>query len=111
TALAEWQKAITGNDRMPEWQLHYGKLLLDRGTYSEAAKHLSFAADEGEKLDPRPGWLPDAEFAAGEALRKSGAKDLAIAKYKRFLEIAPTNSPDRKDAQNALVGMGVGSVP
>ncbi|MEO8874723.1 MAG: tetratricopeptide repeat protein, partial [Polyangiaceae bacterium] len=39
TALAEWQKAITGNDRMPEWQLHYGKLLLDRGTYSEAAKH------------------------------------------------------------------------
>jgi len=111
TAIAEWQKAIAGNDRIPEWRLHYGKLLLDRGMYAEAAKHLSFAANEGDKLDPRPGWLPDAEFQAAEALRKSGSKELAIEKYKRFLEIALTSSPDRKDAQNALVGMGVGSVP
>ncbi|MEO7110021.1 MAG: hypothetical protein ABI183_06260, partial [Polyangiaceae bacterium] len=110
-AMAEWQKAIAGNDRVPEWRLHYGKMLLDRGSAAEAVKHLMFAASEGEKLDPRPGWLADAEFGAAEALRKTGARDLAIEKYKRFLEIAPTSSPDRKDALNALVNMGVGTVP
>jgi tetratricopeptide (TPR) repeat protein len=109
--MAEWQKAIAGNPTIPEWRLRYGKMLLDRGNNAEAVKHLSFAATEGEKLDPRPGWLPDAEFGAAEALRKTGAKDLAIEKYKRFLEIAPTSSPDRKDAMNALMNMGVGTIP
>jgi tetratricopeptide (TPR) repeat protein len=109
--LSEWQKAIAGNDRVPEWQMHLGKMLLDRGGASEAVKHLTFATSEGEKLDPRPGWLPDAEFAAAEALRKTGSRDLAIQSYKRFLEIAPTSSPDRKDALNALANMGVGSIP
>jgi tetratricopeptide (TPR) repeat protein len=108
--MAEWQKAIAGNDRVPEWRLRYGKMLLDRGSAAEAAKHLTFAANEGEKLDPRPGWLPDAEFDAAEALRKIGSKDLAIEKYRRFLEIAPTASPDRKDALNALANLGVGTV-
>lgn len=109
--MAEWQKAIAGNPTVPEWRLRYGKMLLDRGNAGEAVKHLSFAATEGEKLDPRPGWLPDAEFGAAEAFRKTGAKDLAIEKYKRFLEIAPTASPDRKDAMNALTNMGVGTIP
>lgn len=105
--MAEWQKAIAGNDRVPEWRLRYGKLLLERGSTAEAAKHLAFAATEGEKLDPRPGWLFDAEFAAGEALRKTGARDQAIERYKKFLEIAPTSSPDRKDAVAALASLGV----
>lgn len=105
--MAEWQKAIAGNDRVPEWRLRFGKLLLDRGNAGEAAKHLTFAASEGEKIDPRPGWLPEAEFAAGEALRKTGAREQAIEKYKKFLAIAPTNSPDRRDAIQALTAMGV----
>ncbi len=109
--MSEWQKAITGNPAVPEWRLRYGKMLLDRGNASDAVKHLSFAATEGEKLDPRPGWLPDAEFGAAEAFRKTGAKDLAIERYKRFLEVAPVSSPDRKDAVNALLNMGVGTVP
>ena len=105
--ISEWQKAIAGNDRVPEWRLRYGKLLLDRGNAGEAAKHLTFATGEGEKIDPHPGWLPEAEFAAAEALRKTGAREQAIEHYKKFLEIAPPNSPDRRDAVQALTGMGV----
>ncbi|MGH7328190.1 MAG: hypothetical protein ACREJX_07555 [Polyangiaceae bacterium] len=109
--IAEWQKAIAGNDRVPEWRLRFGKLLLDRGNAGEAVKHLTFATNEGEKIDPRPGWLADAEFAAAEALRKTGARDQAIARYKKFLEIAPTSSPDRRDAIQALTSMGVTGLP
>ncbi|MEO8801339.1 MAG: tetratricopeptide repeat protein, partial [Polyangiaceae bacterium] len=84
--MAEWQRAIAGNDRVPEWRLRYGKLLLDRGQSAEATKHLLFAALEGEKLEPRPGWLAEAEFNAGEALRKTGQRGQAIERYKKFLE-------------------------
>ena len=50
----------------------------------------------------KPGWLAPLEFLTAEALRKTGKKAEAIDHYKRFLDIAPINSPDRLDAQQAL---------
>ncbi len=101
-AMSEWATAIASDGKQPMWQYRYGKLLLDRGEVVPAAKSLAFAVDAGEKLSLRPGWLPQAEFFAAEALRRVGQGREAVNYYKRYLEIAPINAPDRRAAQGAL---------
>jgi tetratricopeptide (TPR) repeat protein len=110
TATAEWAKAIAGDAAVgaeedvlhPYWRFKYGKLLADRGGAGAAAGYLVPAVKAAEKMAPRPGWLAPLEFSTAEVLRKTGKRDDAVGHYKRFLEIAPLNSPDRLDAQHAL---------
>ena len=106
TAIATWQKALAGNSHVPYWHYRFGKLLLDKNNAALAATHLSSAVDDALKLDVKPPWLAPAEFAAGEALNRTGKRIESIAMYKRFLEIASTNDPDRRDAIKALANMG-----
>ena len=106
TALANWQKAIAGNPHQPYWRFRYGKLALERGNPGDAAPHLTFAVEEGLKQDTKPPWLAPAEFAAAEALGRVGKRLDSITMYRRFLEIAPMNDPDRRDALKALELMG-----
>jgi len=61
-----------------------------------------------EKMDPRPAWLIPLEFLSAEALRKAGRRPDAVEHYRRFLESAPVNSPDRADAQKALAQLTAG---
>jgi cellulose synthase operon protein C len=106
SALVEWQKAVAGDDKKPAWRYRYGKLLLDRGSAAEATKHLAFAVAEAEKMEVHPGWYADVQFQAGEAYRRTGQRKEAIERFKRFLEVAPTSSPDRRDAISALSELG-----
>jgi tetratricopeptide (TPR) repeat protein len=106
SAMAEWKKAIEADDQRPYWRYRYGRLLVDRSQWVEASKHLGFAAQTAEKDSPRPGWLPDCEFNAGEAFRKTGKKTDAIERYNAFMQVADTNSPDRRDAIKALQELG-----
>ncbi len=105
-ALVEWKKAIDADDKRAYWRYRYGKLLEDRGASAEAAKHLAFAAQTAEGDTPRPGWLPDAEFNAGEALRKTGKKAEAIERYRQYLGMAVPGAADRRDALRALQELG-----
>jgi tetratricopeptide (TPR) repeat protein len=115
TALAEWSKAIAsdgpvaadGTVAHPYWRYRYGKLLLERGGAGPALAQLLPAVVTAEKYDPRPAWVAPLEFQTAEALRKVGKKADAIEHFKRFLEIAPVNSPERADAQTALTQLGV----
>ena len=85
----------------------YGKLLQQKHASAEAARHLKYAVDEGEKLEGgRPPWLANAQFYAAEALRASGRRQEAIELYEKFLAVAPSSSPDRRDAINALSDLG-----
>jgi cellulose synthase operon protein C len=110
TALAEWAKAIAGDPPVaadadvphPYWRFQYGRLLSDRGGAAAAAGYLVPAARAAEKMVPRPGWLAPLQFLTAEVLRKTGKTADAVEHYRRFLEIAPLNSPDRFDAQRAL---------
>jgi tetratricopeptide (TPR) repeat protein len=111
SAMAEWVKAIAGDGAStnadgtiphPFWRYRFGKQLLDHGNTGPALAHLLAAVTTAEKLDPRPGWVAPLEFLAAEALRKSGKKPDAAEHYRRFLEIAPVNSPDRADAEAAV---------
>jgi tetratricopeptide (TPR) repeat protein len=109
-ALAEWAKAIAGDAEAPDadpvrhpfWRYRYGKLLMDKGGPGVALVQLLPAVTTAEKITPKPGWLAPLEFITAEALRKTGKRADAVDHYKRFLEIAPVNSPDRLDAQQAL---------
>jgi tetratricopeptide (TPR) repeat protein len=100
-ATAEWQRAIAGDAKQPYWRWKYGKILADRNQSAEAAKHLSFAVENGKSMQPRPGWLGSAAFEAGEALRKTGQKKEACDQYHLFMELAPSTSPDMRDAAKA----------
>jgi hypothetical protein len=76
---------------------------MDHGNPGAALAQLLPAVTAAEKMDQRPGWLGPVEFLTAEALRKTGGhKADAIEHYRRFLEVAPVNSPDRLDAQTAL---------
>jgi tetratricopeptide (TPR) repeat protein len=114
-AITEWAKAIgaDGPDRTadpgaghPYWRFRYGKLLWEKARVGAALTNLTIAVAGGEKLDPRPAWVSQAEFLFAESLRKGGKKAEAIEHYRRFLEIAPPTSPDRTDAIHALAGLG-----
>jgi predicted Zn finger-like uncharacterized protein len=111
SAASEWTKAIAGDGNTltadgtvphPFWRYKFGKLLMDHGNAGPALAQLVPAAAAAEKMDPRPGWLGPVEFLTAEALRKAGRKADAIEHYRRYLEVAPVNSPDRADAQAAL---------
>jgi tetratricopeptide (TPR) repeat protein len=111
TAVSEWARAVAGDGGAaadgtvahPFWRYRYGKLLLDRGQTGAALAQLLPAVLTAEKdSGQRPGWLAPLEFLTAEALRKSGRRADAVEHYRRFLEIAPVNSPDRVDAQHAL---------
>jgi tetratricopeptide (TPR) repeat protein len=114
--MAEWAKAVTedqkasaGTDAAPArpyWRYRYGKLLLDMGNAASALGYLTAAVLAAEKIDPRPTWLAPIEFLAAEAMRKAGKKADAVEHYRRFLDLAPNDSPDRADAQKALATLG-----
>ena len=105
-AVANWQKAIAGNPHNAYWRYRYGKLALDRGNVTEGATSLNYAVEDALKQDTKPPWLPPAEFSAAEALNRVGRRQDSVAMYRRFLEIAPMNDPDRRDAIRALEAMG-----
>ncbi len=105
-AMAEWAKAIAGDDSHPDWRYRYGRLLLEKNKAAAALPHLLFGATEAEKMDIKPGWFAQAEFLAAQALRKAGKKGDAAEHYRRFLQAAPSSSPDRKDAISALSALG-----
>jgi tetratricopeptide (TPR) repeat protein len=111
TSLAEWARAVAGDGPAasdgtvahPLWRYEYGKQLMDHGGAGAALAQLLPAAVTAEKITgTRPGWLAPLEFLTAEALRRSGRNKDAVEHYRRFLEIAPVNSPDRADAQRYL---------
>jgi tetratricopeptide (TPR) repeat protein len=105
-ALTEWKRAVDADQSKAFWRYRYGQLLFDRAAFGEAAKHLSFAATNTESDSPRPGWLPNCEFLAGEANKKVGKKAEAIERFNRFMEYAASGDPFRKDADRALKELG-----
>ena len=105
-AIAEWNIAFARDGSNELWNFKFGQLLLERGQYGEAAKHLKAATEAAEKDQPRPGWLNAAEYPTADALRRSGDKAGAIAHYTTFLQHADSNDPNNRDARRALVALG-----
>jgi predicted Zn finger-like uncharacterized protein len=109
-ALSEWAIACTAMPRQAWWRYRYGHLLQEKGRSGDAVGHLTFAVQEALTMQPRPGWLTMAAFAAAQSQEKTGKKAEAIENYRLFLQTSPSSSPDRDDALNALKKLG-GKLP
>jgi len=105
-ALAAWSVATSAMPKQAYWRYRYGKLLKAKGRGADAAVNLGFAVHEALALQPRPGWLYAAAFAAAETQRATGKKAEAIENYKLYLQNAPTGDPDRDEATAALKKLG-----
>ena len=115
SAFVEWSKAVAKDDKQPFWRFRFGRALLERGNAGEAAKHLTFAATEADKAldhgDAKLRWHWEVQFAAAQAFQRSGKSKEAIERYKRFLDLSPSSSPDRRDAISALQQLGAPFTP
>jgi tetratricopeptide (TPR) repeat protein len=105
-AFAEWQKAIAADKSQFDWDFDYGSLLWERNKVGEAATMLGAACTVGDAMAIRPGRLHTAHFLYAEALKKTGKKNDACDNYKTFINTAPSNDPDRKDAQKSFNDLG-----
>ncbi|WP_437744106.1 tetratricopeptide repeat protein [Sorangium sp. So ce1504] len=104
-----WRKAIAANDKVPEWHYRLGKIYASRGNRAGTASEMEQAVALGEAPDrSSPPWLFDAHFLLAEALRAANNREKAIHHYQRFLETAPTDNAYRRDAEQALEGLGAG---
>ena len=103
-AEQSWRKAIAGNDKVASWRFRFGKVLWDKGSRDEAAKHLLAAVDLAETSKRAKGWLWNANFLLGEALRRRNPKR-AIVAYRAFLRLSKTDNGYRADAVKALEGL------
>lgn len=105
-AMAEWQRAIAGDDKVAAWRYQFGRLLFDKGNTAEAAKHLGYAVEAGKKAQPRPGWLGKAAFEAGESLKKTGQKQQACDAFQLYWELKSPTDPDMRDAFRGMKELG-----
>ncbi|WP_437531611.1 tetratricopeptide repeat protein [Sorangium sp. So ce726] len=104
-----WRRAIASNDKVPEWHYRLGKIYASRGNRAGTASEMEQAVTLGEAPDrSTPPWLFDAHFLLAEALRATNNREKAIHHYQRFLETAPTDNAYRRDAEQALEGLGAG---
>lgn len=104
-AESAWRSAIAGNPAVPEWHYRLGKILASHGSVAASAPELEQAVKLAEAAQPLPGWLYDAHLLLAEAVRGSN-KPLAIESYRRFLELAPRDSPYVAEAERALTSLG-----
>ena len=101
-AARAYHTALDKDPKRGEWWYKLGRLSLDRGARGEANDALDKAMALGDKMDPRPWWLPDAYRLAGDMARGSGNRQAAVTLFLRYLEIAPDGALDRDDVRKLL---------
>ena len=105
-AEAAWRNAVAGNSGIAEWHYRLGKILASHGSVAASGPELEQAVKLADVPDhAAPGWLYDAHLLLAEAVRNSN-KQRAIESYRRFLELAPRDSPYASEAEKALISLG-----
>ena len=101
-AAAAFHTALERDPKRGEWWYKLGRLSLDMGNRVEGSQALDQAMSLGDKMDPRPWWLPDAYRLAGELARGGHNRKLAVTLFRRYLDIAPDGALDRDDVRKLL---------
>ena len=111
-AEASWKKAIAGNDQIADWHYRLGKLYATHNQASAAIPELEKAIELADKPDQSSGaWIYDAHLLLAEAAKTTNNKPLQIKHYRRFLELAPTDSAYIQQAIAALTALGETDIP
>jgi tetratricopeptide (TPR) repeat protein len=86
-------------------EIHYrmGKFDLDKGRVKSAIDHLKLAAAH---VPDKTDWEPELYFQLGTAEVTGGAKPAALAAFKKYLELAPSDAASRPEAKRQVQRLG-----
>jgi tetratricopeptide (TPR) repeat protein len=101
-----WRRAIQGNPSVAEWHYQLGRMLHKKGDWKGTIAEMSKAIELAASKNPRPAWLHTAHFDIADAYKKSNDKEKALAHFKAYLEIAPSNDAYRSEATEAVASLG-----
>jgi tetratricopeptide (TPR) repeat protein len=90
-----WRAALKVDPDSPEPHYRLGRTEMDRAKPSAAIEHFRKAM---AKAPEKVAWLPDLMFQLAQAELLNGAKAAALARFQKYLEIAPPNAPARPEA-------------
>ena len=102
-AIAAYQRAVAIKPDLGEAHFKLAQTYNDRNKPALAIKHAIEAAKHGIKGKR---WWSEAQFLLGTLAEKRNQKDVAIAAFKKFLEIAPKGDSSRPLAIKGLKRLG-----
>jgi tetratricopeptide (TPR) repeat protein len=102
-ALAEWSIATKGRPNEMVWHFRYGKLLAENLRTTEAVNELDIAIAAAQKLNVPPRWLAEAHLYMARGI---GPNQRAVEHWKAYWDQAPSDSPYRDEARQALKSLG-----
>ncbi len=104
---AAWRAAIKIDANAPEPHYRLGRTEMDRARTASAIDHFNRALAHAPE---KAAYLPDLTFQLAQAHLLSGAKALALANFKKYLEIAAPTAPARPEAERQVARLG-GNAP
>ena len=106
-AVAAYETALAHDGEQPTWWYQLSRLQQNVGDLDAAKTSLDKAIALGDQAKEAPGWLASAHLARAQSLLSAGKKGQAIADFQRYLELAPSDAPDRDDVRQQLIKLGV----
>jgi tetratricopeptide (TPR) repeat protein len=101
-AEAAWKTAVKLNPTSAESRYRLGRLQMDQGQTASALPHLRTAAEHVPPAPADVGWRPDLYFQLGFAELRHGARDRALAAFRKYLEVAPADAPARVEVTRQI---------
>ena len=102
-----WRAALRANSDAPEPHYRLGRMELDHAKPKPAVEHFRKAAATTPEQAP---WRADLYFQLAQAELLTGAKAAALADFKKFLDIAPPDTPSRHEAKQQVARLGGGKM-
>jgi tetratricopeptide (TPR) repeat protein len=102
-----WRAALRADSDAPEPHYRLGRMELDHAKPKPAIEHFRKAAAKAPEQTP---WRADLYFQLAQAELLTGAKAAALADFKKFLDIAPPDTPSRHEAKQQVARLGGGKM-
>jgi len=102
-----WRAALRANSDAPEPHYRLGRMELDHAKPKPAVEHFRKAAATTPEQAP---WRADLYFQLAQAELLTGAKAAALTDFKKFLDIAPPDTPSRHEAKQQVARLGGGKM-
>jgi predicted Zn finger-like uncharacterized protein len=103
-AARAYQDAIKVDANFADAYYKLGRTDHDEGRSAQAIAHLRRALEAGMEKAP---WTADAHLLLGYAYKQTRQRNEAVEQFKRYLELSPSDAPDRDEVKRELRFLGV----
>jgi tetratricopeptide (TPR) repeat protein len=100
-----YEDAVKYGPSLPDAAFKYGRSLHDAGRRPQAIAQLDRAVKLG---GDKALFAPEAYLLLGDSMRESHNKDGALKAYKKYLELAAPDAPERAEVQKHVSILGGG---